>query len=183
MSSDLNPVLAFVNQIEDFSKEKFQVKTYSRNEFIIREGDIEGYVYVVLDGAIRAFYISDREEFTIRFGYKDSIINSIGSFISGEPSEFYLQALRKTELKLIPKTHYLNFTKSSIEILSAHNDLMGGVITSQMECEIDLLTTSPIERYERVLKRSPQLFQEIPLNYIASYLRMTPETLSRLRKS
>ncbi|MGB0390580.1 MAG: Crp/Fnr family transcriptional regulator [Salibacteraceae bacterium] len=183
MSTVVNQALAFVNQIEDFSKETFQTKTYSRNEYVIREGDVERYVYVVLSGAIRAFYVSDREEFTIRFGYKDSIINSIGSFISGKPSEFYLQALRKTELKLIPKAHYLNFVNSSIDILRVHNDLMGGVITSQMEREIDLLTTSPIERYQRVLERSPQLFQEIPLKYIASYLRMTPETLSRLRNS
>ena len=51
-----------------------------------------------------------------------------------------------------------------------------------LERETDLLIKSPQVRYEKVLKRSPQLFQEIPLTYIASYLRMTPETLSRLRK-
>jgi hypothetical protein len=50
----------------------------------------------------------------------------------------------------------------------------------QMEREIDLLTTSPAERIARVRERSPQLFQEVPLKYIASYLRMTPETLSRM---
>jgi len=53
----------------------------------------------------------------------------------------------------------------------------------QMERERDLLTSSPMERYLRVKDRSPQLFQEIPNKYIASYLRMTPETLSRLKKS
>lgn len=53
----------------------------------------------------------------------------------------------------------------------------------QLDREIDLLTTSPKARYERVLERSPRLFQEIPHRYIANYLRMTPETLSRLKKS
>jgi hypothetical protein len=53
----------------------------------------------------------------------------------------------------------------------------------QVAREIDLLTDSPTMRLERILKRSPQLFNEIPLKYIASYLRMTPETLSRIRKS
>ncbi len=52
----------------------------------------------------------------------------------------------------------------------------------QLEREIDILTKSPKERYERVLRRSPQLFQEIPNKHIANYLRMSPETLSRLKK-
>jgi CRP/FNR family transcriptional regulator, anaerobic regulatory protein len=55
------------------------------------------------------------------------------------------------------------------------------LVVQQMQRELDLLTASPIERYRRVIARSPQLFQEVPLKYIADYLRMTPETLSRLR--
>jgi hypothetical protein len=57
------------------------------------------------------------------------------------------------------------------------------IIYDQFEREKDILTYSPLKRYQRVLKRSPQLFQEIPNKYIASYLRMSPETLSRLKKS
>ncbi len=52
-----------------------------------------------------------------------------------------------------------------------------------MEREQDLLINSPEERYRRVLKRSPQLFQEVPHKYIAAYLRMPPETLSRVKKA
>ena len=57
------------------------------------------------------------------------------------------------------------------------------LIYEQIEREKDILTQSPLARYQRVLKRSPQLFQEIPNKYIASYLRMTPETLSRIKSS
>jgi CRP/FNR family transcriptional regulator, anaerobic regulatory protein len=57
------------------------------------------------------------------------------------------------------------------------------LLTQQIEREVDLLTASPTERLSRVLKRSPNLFQEVPLKYIANYLRMTPETLSRIRNS
>lgn len=53
----------------------------------------------------------------------------------------------------------------------------------EIEREIDILTFSPAERLNRVQERSPHLFQEIPSKYIAAYLRMTPETLSRIRKS
>jgi len=62
-------------------------------------------------------------------------------------------------------------------------EVLNQLIYQQIEREQDLLITSPIERYKRVLQRSPLLFQEIPNKYIASYLRMTPETLSRIKKS
>lgn len=61
--------------------------------------------------------------------------------------------------------------------------MIENLVTQQTDREIDLLITSPIERLKRALATSPNLFQEIPLKYIASYLRMKPETLSRIRKS
>ncbi|WP_317127531.1 MULTISPECIES: hypothetical protein [Chryseobacterium] len=61
--------------------------------------------------------------------------------------------------------------------------ILEDLVLQQVEREKDLLISAPKERYERVLKRSPQLFQQIPDKYIANYLRMSPETLSRLKKS
>ena len=61
--------------------------------------------------------------------------------------------------------------------------ILENLVQQQMDREKDLLIDSPLERYNRVLKRSPKLFQEIPHKYIANYLRMSPETLSRLKKS
>jgi len=68
------------------------------------------------------------------------------------------------------------------EVFEGWQRILEQLIYQQFEREIDLLTASPVERYKRVLARSPQLFQEIPGKYIASYLRMTPETLSRIKK-
>ena len=77
----------------------------------------------------------------------------------------------------------MNLVKSSEENTKIWHLILGDLIFQQMERERDILTSSPIKRYKRVLSRSPQLFQEIPNKYIASYLRMTPETLSRIKKS
>lgn len=73
--------------------------------------------------------------------------------------------------------------EESEESRQQYSRLLELLITQLIEREIDLLTTSPIERLNRVLLRSPHLFRHIPLKYIASYLRMKPETLSRIRKS
>tara|TARA_B110000211_G_C14079389_1_gene553744 strand:+ start:574 stop:1113 length:540 start_codon:yes stop_codon:yes gene_type:complete len=154
---------------------------YKRNEYLSVEGGVENYLYLVLSGAVRAIYVSKEEEFTIRFGYKGSVISSLDSFISGKPSQFYLQAIRKTVVYKLEKSSYTAFVKSTPEVAEIHFELMNGLLTSMLDREIDLLTSSPLERYNRVLKRSPNLFQEVPMKYIASYLRMSPETLSRLR--
>ncbi len=158
-------------------------KQLKRHEFLIQEGQIEHHLYFVESGALRVFYQTEFEEHTIRFGYQHSIINSLASFLSGKPSEFYIQAIRKTTLRAFPKSFFRSFTTASPESLQQYNQLLELLVTQQIEREIDLLTPSPLERLQRVQARSPQLFQEIPAKYIASYLRMSPETLSRIRNS
>jgi len=158
-------------------------KTISKGDFLIKEGEVERNLYRVEKGAIRVFYLSEFEEQTIRLGYEGSFITSLSSFIKGTPSEFYIDALRKTTLKVIPKEHLLNLVNVNTENMKQYIQLLEDLITQQIEREVDLLITSPIERLNRVLNRSPNLFQQIPLKYIASYLRMKPETLSRIRNS
>ncbi len=156
-------------------------RTVAKGEFILREGETEQHLYYVSSGAIRVCYLTDMEELTIRFGYEGSFINSLASFIKGTPSEFYIEAIRKTELKAIPKASLLALAHRDMETLAEYTSLIELLVTQQIDREIDLLITSPSERLKRVLERSPNVFQHIPLKYIASYLRMKPETLSRIR--
>ena len=149
----------------------------------MHEGEIERDIYYVVSGAIRVIYLTEFEEQTIRFGYEGSIINSLSSFLKGAPSEFYIEAMRKTHVKIISKEAFLKLVYESLENLRQYTTMLEEVITQQIDRETDLLTASPAERLRRVLARSPNLFQEVPLKYIASYLRMKPETLSRIRNS
>ena len=153
-----------------------------RNDFLKMNGSIDTNVYFVESGSLRIFILNDFEEQTIRFGYKDNIVVSLDSYFTGKPSDFYIQAIKKSIVKVIPKSEIDTFIKSPAN-LNWWLNVLENLIVQQMEREVDLLTSSPKERYLRVLKRSPQLFQEIPNRYIANYLRMSPETLSRLKKS
>lgn len=158
-------------------------KSIERNGFLIKEGQVEQHFYLIKTGAVRVFLLTEFEEMTIRFGYEGSLITSLSSFLNGTPSEFYIQAIRNTTYGAVSKKEFESFIGQSASHLQWYNELLKGLVSEQMEREIDLLTFSPAERLRRVRERSPQLFQEIPSKYIASYLRMTPETLSRLRKS
>lgn len=173
----------FIKKLIASFEEIAEQKTISKGELLIREGEVEHNLYLVEKGAIRVFYLSEFEEQTIRFGYEGSFINSLSSFIKGNPSEFYIEAIRKTTLKLISKENLQKLIHESEENLKQYICLLEALVTQQIDREIDLLITSPSERLKRVLQRSPNLFQEVPLKYIASYLRMKPETLSRIRNS
>jgi CRP-like cAMP-binding protein len=154
-----------------------------RNEFLKVQGSKDTNLYLILSGSLRMFFVDEFEEHTIRFGYKNNFIAALDSFITDKPSDLYIQALKKTELKVISKGRFTDFIDSSAENTRTWQTILQELIYQQMEREKDILTYSPIERYRRVLNRSPRLFQEIPNKYIASYLRMTPETLSRIKKS
>ena len=154
-----------------------------RNEYLKVQGSVDTNIYFIVKGSLRIFIIDEYEEHTIRFGYKNNLIASLDSYITNKPSDLYIQAIKETKLKVISKSSFTNLIWSSEEYLKIWLDIVNGLVYQQMERERDLLTTSPLERYKRVSKRSPQLFQEIPNKHIASYLRMTPETLSRIKKS
>jgi CRP-like cAMP-binding protein len=173
----------FRNKLQDAFHAKAFIKNLSKGEFLIKEGEKETHVYLVESGLVRVFLVSEFEEQTIRFGYSGSMINSLHSFITGQPSEFYIEALRKTTVRVLSKDALLELVHEDEDSLKSYVALLENLVTQQIEREIDLLTPSPVERLNRVLKRSPNLFQEVPLKYIASYLRMTPETLSRIRNS
>lgn len=158
-------------------------KIVQRNEFLVSAGSIDQNTYLVLEGAIRVFLTINEEEHTIRFGYKDSMITPLYSFFEKKPSPFYFQAIRKTIVMVMPKNKLDHYIANNEQGSKLYNRLLEELVLQQMEREIDILTTSPAERLRRVMERSPRLFQEIPSKYIASYLRMSPETLSRISKS
>ncbi|KXX68842.1 Crp/Fnr family transcriptional regulator [Flammeovirga sp. SJP92] len=161
-----------------------ELKNLSRGDLLIRVGEVEKHIYIVLSGAVRVTYFEDNneEEHTIRFGYKNSILASIPSFFDESPSLFTIECIRSSEVKKIHKKHFFEIINSCDEFQKEYNLYLQNYFKQQVEREIDLLTTSPLKRFERVMKRSPQLFQHVPKKYIASYLRMKPETLSRIMK-
>ncbi len=154
-----------------------------RNEYLKVAGSIDTNVYYIVSGSLRIFVINEFEEHNIRFGYRNNLMALLDSFISEQASNYYIQAIKETELKVIEKPTLKALISSSSALQQNWNATLEQIIFQQLEREQDILISSPLERYQRVLKRSPQLFQEIPNKHIASYLRMTPETLSRLKKS
>lgn len=172
-----------ITVLEEFSKKWTKRVTVKRNDFLVRKGNNHPYLYFVESGALHIYYPSAEKDLTIRLGYKNNFVGVFPSFLNNQPTDYTIQAIKAAELVGIHRDDYYDFIGQSEGLTLYWQKALEQLVISQLEREIDLLAASPAERYQRVLKRSPQLFQEIPLKFIASYLRMTPETLSRLRKS
>lgn len=157
--------------------------TLKRNDYLVQKGQLSPFLFFVKKGSLRIIYPSQEENYTIRFGYQYSFIGALTSFLNNTPAMFSIQAIKATELIGISRTNFSKAIDNNKMLKDFWTKRMEQLVVEQLEREIDLLTSSPLDRYQRVLNRSPRLFQEIPLKYIASYLRMTPETLSRLRNS
>ena len=176
----MNPLEKLLTALEGEWEKEITLK---RNEFLVNQGDTNTNLYFVKEVSLRVFIDDEVEEHTIRFGYRNSIITALDCFLTEQPTSFFIQALKKCELKVISKERYMRFINSTKEYEEIWKKLLESFVYQQIEREIDLITYSPQKRFERVFKRSPQVFQEIPQKYIASYLRMTPETLSRILKT
>lgn len=174
---------AFMARLMTAFAEQGLERTLSKGEYLIREGEKEDRLHLVTEGAVVVLYVTGHENHIIRFGYKDSIINSLNSFLKGTPSEYFIEALRRTTVRSITRDQLYALVEQDMESQRQYIGLLETLVVQQMERELDLLTPSPLERLARVQARSPHLFQEVPLKYIATYLRMTPETLSRIRNS
>jgi len=185
-----NNIQAFINELPIITSIEKELllqhwnirKTFNRKDFLIQSNRRETALYFIEKGTFRIYYNIDDNEACVGFGYPNNLICAYPSFITGEVSKYFIQTLSKAELIAIPRSVFLKLIDEYPRIAKLWHLMTEQAFLGRIEREIDLLTPSPKERYARLLKRSPQVFQHISNKYIASYLRMTPETLSRIQK-
>lgn len=154
-----------------------------RNEFLKTENSIDSNIYFVKNGSLKISLINEGEEQIIRFGYDNNLIVALDSFISENKSDYVIQSIKKSTVLVAEKKDFMTVVNSNQENQKFYIKLLEDLVLQQLEREKDLLLDSPKDRFDHVLARSPQLFQLIPNKLIANYLRMSPETFSRLKKS
>ncbi len=153
---------------------------YKRQQFLIQPGQLEHFIHFVEEGTFRIFYPYQDQEICVGFAYPQTILCAYPSLIRSLPSKYYIQCLRASSLLSISWSDYQLLMQSSETFKNLWLKLTEEALLGKIEREAEMLTFSPAERLERLQKRSPHIFQLIPRKYIASYLRMSPETLSRI---
>jgi len=152
-----------------------------RGDFLVPPGQVEQRLCLVEQGLLRLYYPTmPGEETCVGFGHAGSLLCSFPSFVTGQPSDYGIQALRQSELLAITRTDFMDALARSPALAQFWRMALEQALIGRMEHEIDLLLPDPAQRLARLRQRSPHIFQLVPRKYLASYLRMAPETLSRL---
>jgi CRP/FNR family transcriptional regulator, anaerobic regulatory protein len=161
---------------------KLQVKTFKRRELIVREGQVCKYAYFINSGCLRYFYVVNDQENTGQFFFEHSWYTDYASFISGQPTTQNIQCIEQCELLLLSR---FDLQQLFIEVpkfekfgrIMAENAYLG------LRGRNEILTNQTAEeRYLRLLKERPKVMERVPQHYIASYLGIRPQSLSRIRK-
>ncbi|OEK06647.1 Crp/Fnr family transcriptional regulator [Roseivirga misakiensis] len=151
-------------------------RTVRKGEFLLRQGDISRTTYFINQGSIRHFRdIDGFNELTVNLFTEGDWVLDHKSFTSQKPSKNHIQAFEDCEL--------IEFGMDAMhELISKSPSFfrLGKILDSPRSLD-DLKLLSPEEKYAQLLTTAPQLLQKFPLKHIASYLHMTPETLSRVR--
>ena len=154
---------------------------YAKNEMILREGETCNNIYWVVKGLVRQFYYKNGKELTEYMATENSIVMCIESLFLEQPTHLQIKTIEPTVLIAIPKVELEAVAMKSVNIQILYRKILEeSLILSQVHADM-LRFESAQDRYQKLIKRQPQLVLRAPLVYIASYLQMTPETLSRVR--
>lgn len=169
--------------LEDWEiiRSKLRERDAKKAEILTAHGQVEKNLYFVMDGILRLFYEADNKDITLNFAFPNSFISCYSSFLTTDKTDFNLQAL--TDCKLA----YL--TKEDLEYLYLHTTCgqeLGRILAEKLflylsERENAFLLKSPTQRYLDLFEEQARLIQEIPQKYLASYIGITPQALSRIR--
>lgn len=156
---------------------------FQKGEKILNEGEVDTNIYWIVKGLVRLFYYKNDKELTEHMATENNIVMSIESLFKEEPSHLQIMALEPTLIYALPRQLLEQKAMRSVNIQILYRKILEeSLINSQIHADMLRFETAQ-SKYMKLVKLQPQLVLRAPLVYIASYLQITPETLSRVRNS
>jgi CRP-like cAMP-binding protein len=160
------------------------IAEFEKGDFFLKQGKVCNHLGFLLKGIMRVFHVANDKEYTsyFNFGGRNPFVSSYSSFITRKPSQENIHALEDCELALIgyddlQKLYEENFAFQKLgRVIADYN------YTLAVERIYALQHNTAQERYNQLLDIYPNLINSVPHHYVASYLGITPESLSRIRK-
>jgi len=153
----------------------------AKGETFVKEGDVAEYIHYVEKGLVRQFYFKNNRDLTEHISYEGNIVICLESYLREEPTRLMAETLEPSIIWRIRKENLYHLMEQSHEVeLLYHKILEYSLIASQQKADAMRFETAQ-NRYRLLMERHPEIIKRAPLVYIASFLQMTPETLSRVR--
>lgn len=157
------------------------IQSYFKNEFILKEGEVCSGIYFVSRGLVRIYYHKQDKEISEWFAFNNSFCFSIVSYFKKTPSSLIIQCIEDSDIITISRDGLQELRNNNFEIANFAFELMSRSLIASQERMVSIQFETALQRYENLLKLHNTMLQRIPLQYIASYLGVSAETLSRIR--
>ena len=168
---------------EDIIKQYLIPKKIRKNQYLLQEGDVAKHAAFVERGALRAYSVDEKgSEHIIQFAFEGWTISDMYSFMTGDPATYNIDALEDSELVLISKAAQDEILKQIPEYEVYTRLQITGAYMAMQKRLTSMLSQTLEERYINLTNLYPTLIQRVPQRMIASYMGLTPETLSRVRR-
>ena len=156
---------------------------FARGENVVSEGEVCVAIYYVERGLLREYYYKNNKEVTEYLAVDGNVFMCIESLFQNEPSKLIVEALEHSVVYALPKDRLEEVALHNVNIQILYRKILEeSLIISQRRADL-LRFESAKDRYRKLCKLNPKVIMKAPLVYIASYLQMTPETLSRVRSA
>ena len=159
----------------------FEVKNLKKKEFLLQDGKICNFITCIASGTIRHFHIKDGVEKTCDISFENSWVTDFQSFTHNTSCIMNLQAMEDTIVFIIRKENLYKLYKECYKYETFGRIMAEQVAQRATEIAMSLSSDKPEERFQNLLKKQPDLFQRVPQKYIANFLGISPESLSRIR--
>ena len=158
-------------------------RKFAKGELVLKEGDVCRDILYIHSGLLRQFYNKKGRMVTEHLGVDGTIVMCIESLFREEPTIIQVEALEPTICYALPKRRLEEVALHNVNIQILYRKILEeSLILSQVHADLVRFETAQ-DRYKRLRKLMPKVVQRAPLNFIANYLQMTPETLSRVRSA
>ncbi len=148
---------------------------------LLEEGEISRKMFFIEKGCLRTWVNNDGKDITTRFFFEGDSVSSIESFRTQRPSLYSIESLEPCILQTISQQDFQKFIEQSPELIKEMEEHLFNRLFEAQQLFYTHLKNNPQQRYEELLKLCPHVVQRVPQHYIASYLGITPVSLSRIR--
>jgi len=164
-------------KVRDF----FPITEIAAKTILLSEGEISNNIHFIREGCLRIWLNKDGKEITFQFFFEGQSVASIDSFLSNQPSMFTIESIERSTVCSISKNNFEQLLRLYPNFKEELQELMLQRLKTYANLFISRIRDNPRERYEDLITNYPEIIKRVPQHYIASYLGITPISLSRIR--
>lgn len=148
---------------------------------LLKEGEISNHAHIIKKGCLRQWFNKDGKDITFQFFLENQLVSSIDSFLNNKPSLYTIESIEPSTILSISKNNVETMFQAYPELKNRFQEFIFQRLSNYTQLFLSRIKDSPQERYEELIKNHPEIIKRVPQHYIASFLGITPISLSRIR--